>query len=41
MTPKICGNIGERAQVILMWVKALGVENASHSWRLGVTRVRP
>ena len=25
-----CSAIGERAQVILMWVRALGIENASH-----------
>ena len=41
MTPGICGAVGERAQVILVWVKAPGIENASHSQRLRVTRVRP
>ena len=41
MTPKTCGAVGERAQVILVWVKALGVGNAPHPWRLGVTRLKP
>ena len=41
VTPETCGTIGERAQVILVWVRALGVGNASHPWRLGVTRARP
>ena len=36
-----CGVIGERAQVIIVWVRASGVKNASHPRRLGVTRVRP
>ena len=30
VTPMTCGVIGERAQVILVWVRAPGVENASH-----------
>ena len=41
VTPKICGAIGERAQVILVWVRASGVENASHLWRLAVIRIGP
>ena len=41
MTPGTCGVIGERAQVILVWVRAPGVGNASHPQRLRVTRVRP
>ena len=41
VTPETCGAIGERAQVILVWVRARGVENASHPLRLGVTRVMP
>ena len=41
MTSKTCDAISERVQVILVWVKVLGVENASHLQRLGVTRVRP
>jgi hypothetical protein len=28
--PGTCGTIGEKAQVILVWVKAPGVGNASH-----------
>ena len=36
-----CGAIGERAQVILVWVRASGRENASHPHELGVMRVRP
>ena len=39
VTPGLCGASGERAQVILMWMMALGVENASYSQRLKVTRV--
>ena len=39
--PGTCDAVGERAQVLLMWVRALGVENTSHSWRLRVMRVRP
>jgi hypothetical protein len=41
VTPGTCGAIGERAQVILMWVRALGVGNASHPQRPGIMRVRP
>ena len=41
MTPGTCGAVGERAQVILVWVRAPGVGNASHPQRLGVMRVRP
>jgi hypothetical protein len=40
MTPGVYGDIDERAQVILVWVRALGIENASHLQRLGVMRVR-
>jgi hypothetical protein len=32
----ICGAIGERAYVILVWVKAPNIENASHPQRLGI-----
>ena len=28
--PMICGVVGERAQMIIVWVRALGVGNASH-----------
>ena len=41
VTPGTCGTMGERAQVILVWVRAPGVENTSHPRRLGITRVRP
>ena len=41
VTPETCGTIGERTQVIIVWVKAPRVKNASHPHRLGVTRVRP
>ena len=41
VTPMTCGAVGEKALVILVWVRALGVGNASHPWRLGGTRVRP
>ena len=30
VTPGTCGAIGERAQVILVWVRALNVEKAFH-----------
>ena len=32
--------VDKKAQVILMWVEAPGVGNASHPWILRVTRVR-
>jgi hypothetical protein len=41
VTPGTCGAGGEKAQVILVWVRAPGVGNASHPWRLGVMRERP
>ena len=41
VTRKTCGAIGERAQVILVWVRAPGRGNASHPQELGVIRVRP
>ena len=41
VTPWTCGAIGERAQVILVWVRALGRGNASHPQELRITRVRP
>ena len=40
VTPGTCGDVGEMAQVILVWVRALDVGNASHPRRLGVTMVR-
>lgn len=39
VTPRICGTISERAEVILMWVTAPGVENIFQPQRLEVTRV--
>ena len=39
--PKTCGAIGERAQVIIVWMRAPRVENVFHPRRVGVTRVRP
>ena len=41
VTPETCGAVGERAQVILVWVRASGVGNASHAQRLGIMKVRP
>ena len=41
VTPETYGAIGERAQVILVWVRAPSVENTSHPQRLGGTRIRP
>jgi hypothetical protein len=32
VTPETCGAYGEKAQVILVWVRAQGVGNASHPW---------
>ena len=40
VTPGTCGAIGERIQVILLWVRAPGRGIASHPQELGVTRVR-
>ena len=39
--PETCGAIGERAQVILVWMRASKRGNASHPHELGVTKVRP
>jgi hypothetical protein len=41
VTPGTCGAGGEKAQVILVWMRAPGVGNASHPRRLGVMRERP
>jgi hypothetical protein len=41
VTPGTCGAGGENAQVILVWVRAPGVGNASHPRALGVMRIRP
>jgi hypothetical protein len=32
--------VDERAQMVIVWLKARGVRNDSHPQRLGVTRVR-
>ena len=40
VTPGTCGADGENAQMILVWVRAQDVENASHLQGLGVMRVR-
>ena len=40
VTPETSGTDGEKAQVILLWVQALGVGNASHLRGLGVMGVR-
>jgi hypothetical protein len=41
VTPGTCGAGGEKDQVILVWVRAPGVGNASHPQRLGVMREKP
>jgi hypothetical protein len=41
VTPGTCGAHGEKAQVILVWVRTPGVGNAFHPRGLGVIRVRP
>ena len=41
VTPETCGSVGEKAQVILVWLRASGVGNASHPQRLESTKVRP
>ena len=41
VAPGTCGAIGERAQVILVWVRVPGRWERLHPRRLGVTRVRP
>jgi hypothetical protein len=41
VTPGTCGADGEKAQMILVWVRAPGVGNASHQRRLGFMRERP
>ena len=41
VTPGIFGAGGERAQMILVWIRALGVENVPYPCSLEVMRVRP
>ena len=36
-----CDVVGERAQLNLVWVSFLGVRNASHLRRFGITNVMP
>ena len=36
LTSETCDAICESTQMILLWVRALGVENASHPWRLEI-----
>lgn len=40
-TPATCGVIGEKTQVMLMWVSVKGVGHPSHQWIVRFTRVRP
>jgi hypothetical protein len=40
VTPGTCGASGNKAQVILVWMRAPRVGNASHPQRLRVMRVR-
>ena len=40
-TPGTCGAVGERAQVILVWLRASSVGNASYPRRLGLMRISP
>ena len=40
VTPRTCAAVGERAQMILMWLRAPGIGNASHPQRLEGMRVR-
>ena len=41
MMPEIWGTIGERAQMILVWVRAPCIESAFHPRTLGVMRIKP
>jgi hypothetical protein len=41
VTPGTCCADGEKAQLILVWVRAPGVGNASHPRRLGIMRKKP
>lgn len=41
MIPIICGTIGEKAYVILVWLRALDIGNTSHPHKLGIMEVRP
>jgi hypothetical protein len=41
VTPEICGAGGEKAQMILVWVRVPGIGNASHPRGLEVKREMP
>ena len=41
LTSETYGNIGEKAQMILVWMWATCIENALHPQLLRLTRVRP
>jgi hypothetical protein len=41
VTPETCGASGEKAQVIMVWVRALGIRNISHPRGLEAMKVRP
>jgi hypothetical protein len=41
VTPRTCGASGEKAQMILVWVRTPGVGNASYPRGLGVMGVKP
>ena len=41
MTHGTCGAIGEKVEVILVWVNAPNVENASHPQELGDMNIKP
>jgi len=41
VTPGICRANGERAQMIIVWVRAPGVGNASHPQEQEVMRIKP
>ena len=38
MTSGTCGNVGEKTQLMLVWMNASGAGIASHPQRLGVTK---
>ena len=41
VTPGTCGAIGEKDQLIIVWVMAPCVQNVFHPRRLGIMRVKP
>jgi hypothetical protein len=36
-----CVAVGERNQMIIVWMRALGIGNTSHPQRQRVTKIRP